>query len=266
MLYFYVPIAYSIRTRFNTWPKAIGWFFTYLFPVGLLFFILPMEYDILTKIALFVIAVLAVYTVYEIGYIENDTETIKSEKNPSLRLGEEDFVYYEMNKIKIYLFRVLLLFVFIYILHVLSNSNAFYFTISMALLLLLFKLYNGVRNRLNLFIQFFLSSIRYFSIMLLLLDKSHYVYLMIFLLTFPLLNFIEWTTKKRFFITFMSDFNDRIDALRVVYYLIILIVGIIFFKNNLFFSEYLVLVSYYLIYRTLTYFLTKKMIGKRKYK
>ena len=33
------------------------------------------------------------YCIYETGYIENDVVTVKTEKNPTLRLNKENFKY-----------------------------------------------------------------------------------------------------------------------------------------------------------------------------
>jgi len=49
-----------------------------------------------------------IYTVYEIGYIANDTETIKHETNPAMRLTANELAYYERHKHLIYGFRLML--------------------------------------------------------------------------------------------------------------------------------------------------------------
>jgi hypothetical protein len=103
-----------------------------------------------------------IFTFYEIGYIENDTETVKKEKDPTLRLSAASLEYYEKHKTVIYLSHILtgcILAAGICFAHGFGNSLIALFLAG--LLLLLFYFYNRIRNTANLYMQIFLVSIKY---------------------------------------------------------------------------------------------------------
>ena len=101
---FYVPVLYAIRTRFLKRTKLgiFFWLAEYLFPVLLSFLLANIEPISISQMLL---SVVCVYCFYEIGYIQNDCETIKKEENPTLRLSEDELKIYERNKWNIYMTR-----------------------------------------------------------------------------------------------------------------------------------------------------------------
>ena len=262
MMKFYLPFVYTFSTRLINRSQKIAWFFTYLFPVGLLFFLISnVDVTIINYkfFLVFVIGVTTIYTIYEIGYIQNDTETIKIEYCPTLRLPEEDMLYYEESKIKIYIIRIICIIFFLIILY-LFDIKIQKFGIILIILLLSFFLHNLYRSRINLLTQFFLSSIRYLSIGLLFIDVKVITDYCIFLLIFPVINIIEWFTKERFNLPFFIDMRSKIDIMRVYYYSITIVIVLFYFSHNIFYKEVLIILFYFLSYRISTFLIAQKLI------
>ena len=123
---FYVPILYSLKTRFlrRSSYGFIVWATEYLLPLMIAFGVVKAYYNIIP----IVVSIIAVYNFYEIGYIQNDCETIKKELNPTLRLNYKYLEFYENHKTSIYIFRVFLgiIFSLFFIFH---NISYFYIII-----------------------------------------------------------------------------------------------------------------------------------------
>jgi hypothetical protein len=257
MLKFYIPFIYTLETRFESRTKRIAWCFTYFIPVALTFFLI--YYNIyqhisVESIAVFLLGILTIYNTYEIGYIENDTELVKHEKNPTMRLNNSDLSYYEENKIQIYSLRIFLTIIILASLQIIQSNDSIEFAVAIFSLLVIFIIYNSTRSRLNLLLQFFLSSSRYLSVCLLILQPSNYSSFLIFVFIFPVINFIEWTTKERFKIKRLIKYHDRIYLIRVIYYTELFVIGYLCFTNNQFYIEYLTVMFYMLAYRTIVFY------------
>ncbi len=78
-----VPFAYFFLTRVATVRQKVGWTFSYLLPVLALSVLGNRTW---TTVALALLAVFAVYTAYEFGYLVNDTATVDREALPTQRL------------------------------------------------------------------------------------------------------------------------------------------------------------------------------------
>ena len=96
-IFFYLPMGYLLKTRLNSLAKFISWNIIYVFP---LFYLAYIKLNFVITIIDFVEilgSIIVVYNFYEIGYIQNDTETIKRESNPTLRVSKDELEYYEEN-------------------------------------------------------------------------------------------------------------------------------------------------------------------------
>ncbi len=108
MLFFFVPFLYFYKTRLRSIIKLISWGVIYLVPIFLsTFSFANIDYYF---ISYFVVLTLT-YNLYEIGYIQNDTETIKKEHNPTLRLSRDELFFYNNHRVYIYFFRLFISFV-----------------------------------------------------------------------------------------------------------------------------------------------------------
>lgn len=240
--YYYLSFFYFLKTRCKSNLLKLSWLFIYILPLLILNIY---EGQHVLK---FVLIVTLTYTLYELGYVYNDTETIKNEKNPTLRLDEKSLDFYEKNKLNIYSIRLLLavMLTVIYINCFGSNNIVFCW-----LIVPIFFVYNLVRNRINLVLHFFLVILRY-SLPCYLISGSTEVFFWSFLL-FPLINLLERGTEKRFNLPFMSSiiFANKTSG-RWVYYLVTTVIAAIFSTNVII----VYLSFYYFLYR----FFSLKMV------
>lgn len=233
MLMFYIPFVYAIKTRFLRRSKlgVLVWGTEYLIPVLLAMYLANQEafFTIQTLLSL-----VGVYNFYEIGYIQNDCETIKKEKHPTLRISPFGLACYEKYKVIIYGFRlvigVLLSCIFIY-------WNVSYVVIlSFWSIIPIYMLYNGIRGRINLYFIVVLTAYRY--CMPLFLFTSTYsqnwgISILVLFLSYPIIKLIEICSggkglpQERWTKFFMSHYDKRF-SFRIKYY-VTLSIGICLF-------------------------------------
>lgn len=258
---FYLPFCYTLFIRFSKVSQFISWVAIYIIPT-LLVFLSFYEKGMFSFLLCYFLSVMLVYNYYEIGYIQNDTETIKKENNPTLRLTMIQLQYYKSHFVLIYSSRMFWGILLSLLLYLLSDFVS-YFLCSSILLLLLYQVYNNVRNRFTLFLHFLLVIIRYWAIILYFpISLSFMCYL---LLLFPVLNLLERSSESRFHIPYISyliaNRND-IPLFRVKYYLTLLFLMLIleiFTKIPL---VILFLSFYFFSYRIIVCFFMKKKIIK----
>ena len=222
MLFFFVPFLYFYKTRLRSIIKLISWGVIYLVPIFLsTFSFANIDYYF---ISYFVVLTLT-YNLYEIGYIQNDTETIKKEHNPTLRLSRDELVFYNNHRVYIYFVRLFISFVLTIALafFVYDKINA----ILVWSILLIFFFYNHVRSRLNLAIHFLLVVFRFVFPVYVITSNVMLLFIMIFI--FPVPNLIERTSEEKFgFLKLNKTIRPNISFFRVVYYFFLsLFMGII---------------------------------------
>lgn len=230
-LSFYLPFMYSIKTRFPTIPRFVSWLIIYFFPVlfsfcfffdGNVFF--PLIYRSFISIAL-------VYTLYEIGYIYNDTETVKKELKPTLRLDKKLVEYYEIHKILIYSCRFVVAIFLSCIIYMFYHSILF-LAFAWSLIPLYF-LYNTFRSRINIPLHFLLVTVRFCSIILIFSDKFPFIPFLMMAFIFPVINTLERCSEKRFNLPYFEGLflTNRKDG-RYKYYSILLCVSLALLAND----------------------------------
>ena len=230
---FYIPLFFAISTRFLRRSKlgVIVWTTEYLIPVLLSMLTLSLtNFNIVTAI----IAILSTYNLYEIGYIQNDCETIKKETKPTRRLSESQLNYYESHKYFIYGFRFLIglgatvLFV--------SFGIGWYGICVMWLVIPYYCVYNYLRKRVNLYLLLPLITYRYCFPLYLYgnnTEEQLILVLIILFVAYPLPTFIEICSDgkgnhpEKWTKLFMRDFEKRF-IFRVWYYLVLSLICILF--------------------------------------
>lgn len=239
---FYIPFLYFYKSRLKSIKKLISWFFIYIIPIIISYLFLFQDENIINII----IYLIGIYTIYEIGYIYNDTETIKKEENPTIRLSLEQIKFYENNKLSIYLFRLIFSFCMILLLRNAIDLNLA--ICSYILLFVLFYIYNNIRSILNLPLHFLLVIIRFSSFILVFGQSFKLFVLSIFI--FPVLNLIERAGELRFgLITLQHDFFSNHNRFRIIYYSLLFLASYMMFG----FYYWLSVVSFYmLIYRVIS--------------
>ena len=259
MLKFFIPILYTVETRYARHSlKGLMLFLAiYLIPQ----FILMACFSI-SEMWLWPIAIILVLDLYEIGYIQNDTETIKNEVNPTIRLSDKELLFYESYKMVIYCWRIFwgmaLSFVFYYY----WDSSIYICAILCILwfLIPLYYLYNSIRNVWNLPLLTVLTSYRIILPTLLCSSSITFLELLYMYLIYPFPTLLQQLSMGKFGIKlsnhiigfFIENYNNRY-LYRVKYYFLLAIVIFILISLNLIGIECLILPSYFFILRVILY-------------
>jgi hypothetical protein len=256
---FYLPFLYLISTRL----AKPGRLFSYVFLLIILpvcFALINYPFISLRYILNLLIGLLIIHNFYEIGYIQNDTETIKFELNPTLRLSQKSLKYYYNNKFKIYFLRIM---IFLMLVVLLLSTNfsvisTLLFTSISLLIPIIFIIYNFIRNKLNLILHLILNVLKFTSIQFIVLDYFDEFTFAISILAYPLINFIDRSAHPRFSKRISNIYNR--PKFRFLYYLfisfILSILTFVFNTNIVFLFIFYIL----LIYRMLLFFLIEKQI------
>ena len=222
---FYIPFAYYYAVRLGTVPKLLSWMLLYLMPTA---FYSAWGYNGSWSLwtANYLLVLLAVFSLYEFGYIYNDTRAIRNEELPAIRLYRRNFLHFDRWHGVILGVRILVSAAALSALYYLNaNNERFWFVAASILLMCLcFSIYNCWRNKYNVWFYPILVCSRYIPF-LLLYELSWLPYLLLFL-SFPLLNALErfsmprhrWPGMRRL----IPDEQSK-TRFRVVYYMLTLI-------------------------------------------
>lgn len=254
--FFYLPVVYTYVTRLKRLSRLFSWGMIYVLPVAYSCLCLQTAWEG-RSVLICLLGMIAVYNFYEVGYIENDTETIKRESAPTLRLDEEARDYYEVHKKGIYGMRLLWGGALAGILYVVSPEppQVLVFMGVIGCLLPLYRIYNHIRNRGNLYMHILLVTIRYGSCLLLFWGEGSWRVLGLVWFAFPVPNFIERAATPRFAQYWATRLVEKkgMAFYRVVYYALACGVAIILAGCSVLEAKDLVLFFYYLIYRFLIF-------------
>jgi hypothetical protein len=265
MFRFVIPGYYLFHSRLNKTSEKFSWIIITPIPI---FFIVWFLSDIIffSLVTTFIISFFIMISIYEIGYIENDTITIEKESAPTLRLKEQDLVNIQNNHGKIVGTKVFIALILIFLLYQLAkiwliDFALLQFLFSLILLRIIFYLHNSMRNRWNILTFFCLSSLKYSIIPLLFVPTQTFLAISVFLLfVFPVVRTIEFSTKRRFRLYWLTNKIDDFEMFRVEYYAIL--VGVTFLLFLLTKADTLLLFLcvyfYFLFYRAGTLVLVKK--------
>lgn len=226
MLMFYIPFLYAIESRFLRRSKlgVLVWGTEYLIPVLLAMYLANQEafFTIQTLLSL-----VGVYNFYEIGYIQNDCETIKKEKHPTLRISPFGLACYEKYKFLIYEIR-LVIGMFLSCIFIYWNVS-YVIILSFWSIIPIYMIYNKIRGRINLYFIAVLTTYRYCMPLLLFTstyDSNWEISFGILFLSYPIIKLIEICAggkglpQERWTKFFMSHYNKRF-SFRIKYYIIL---------------------------------------------
>jgi hypothetical protein len=199
----------------------------YLFPLALLGYLLGAA--TLSAQLLLLFGVVITYNYYDVGYIYNDTETIKKEKSPTIRLDPACLEHYRQYKVLVYFVRHLFglsgLAALLLMRDSISVRQFFIFFASMVLMNLAYYLYNNVRNYTNLIISPILTFLRHAGPLLLVLKVDQYGTLATCVtLAFVLPNFLCWLAKPRFRFLQLQARLENYDKTRAGYFFLAVLV------------------------------------------
>ncbi len=136
----------------------------------------------------YTLVLLATFSLYELGYIFNDTVAVRRESQPSLRLSETETRYFFAHQWQIIGIRVLTAAACIWALYII-HYPIYALLCALSLMGALFALYNHWRNRYNVFLYIWLVCSRYLPFMCL-SEHGMSEYILLFI-SYPLLIGIE---------------------------------------------------------------------------
>lgn len=224
---FYIPFGYYYIVRLGTLPKLLSWILIYIVPTA--FYAAIPHAGSLTHFTLsYLLVLLATFSLYECGYIFNDTISIRKEKQPALRLYPANFEHFNQRKYLIFGSRLFYALMALTGLHFLGTNNHSLLMLCASLLLmcLLFALYNAWRNRYNVWLYPFLVCSRYIPFMLL-SQHDWWIYLLLFV-SFPLLNALERFSMPRYrwpIMRILIPSESSKTLFRACYYGIVLLIA-----------------------------------------
>ena len=237
-LVFYVPFLYIYLVRCGAACKFVSLLFVlYLVPT-FYFFSLHLGLG-WSQIYLYLLAFLLIYGLYELGYLQNDTETVKNEVVPSLRLYEHNFKHYEQNKKLIYSVRILWCLA-LSILIVFANgfnTGSCLFLVSAWSIAFVYQLYNRIRNRWNLFYLVLLTLARYFSYIFLFINTVKMSHVIALFFAYSFLKIVESAVRRRYGINWLLALfggKENFTVIRVRYYLVATLLSLILVLAGLF--------------------------------
>ena len=230
---FLMPMLYSFHTRYKGQVGISAWGVKYFIPV----LFISLGLCSFSSIR-FILGVLFLYSLYEIGYIQNDCETIKKENNPTIRLGFDDLTFYEHHKVFIYIVRLLETVVLCCLLYDLGISVVALLCGLMTLPV--FLLYNKVRSGFSLAIHLILMLFRYSVPVFISIGYFSLKVLLFILVIYPLTLFVERSVKGKFgyrntfFAKYlMHEYEDRY-IFRVKYYVALIVLTVFFICFSVF--------------------------------
>jgi hypothetical protein len=256
---FYIPFMYLYAVRLGTVAKFLSILIIYTIPT-FYFFILHTGLHA-SSILVYFISFLLIYGLYETGYLQNDTETIKNEKNPALRLYKHNYDYYEKHKYFIYATRMLWCVVLSFVMLILNGFTiySYSFLVSAWAIIFAYQAYNRVRNNWGLLWLFILTVLRYFSYIYLFLDVISIQHVVALFLSYPLLKYMEMAARPRHSIKLLLKIlpnkqnftinRVRYGLLMLLSSFLLMLVGFFSFLDCIFFL-------YFFAYRFSIYFLT----------
>lgn len=276
MIKYCIPFYYLFKSRLTTIYEKISWVLIYPVPVGFVCYSASDVIEFQQFAVMFILSIVVFNTIYEIGYIVNDTVTINKEHTPEIRISGNEIKSLSVNWKKIALgrgaFSIVLVAIIYYLDMVYSSElNILAFISLVSLVSGFFYLHNTIRSKWNVITFFMLSFGKYVSPLVLFVSTNNFcAYLLISLFMFPVLRTIEHSTKVRYGIKPLIDFVGVIDNFRVKYYAImfIILLAISFLyrshlKNDSTMLVALTVFGYFLVYRIASLYMIKKNIYRR---
>ena len=173
----------------------------------------------------YALLLIAVFSLYELGYITNDTEAIHREEQPAIRLYEQNFAHFAKYRFWIYLAHIGCALIATCILCAYNHAVLLPIIACEVAVLVLFAAYNRWRSKYNVWLYPILVFSRYLPFMLL-YEFDWFATLMLFI-SFPLLNWLERFSMPRYRFPVMRTLiptEESKTAFRVNYYSLVLII------------------------------------------
>ena len=165
---FYIPFGYFYTVRLGSVWKLLSWMLVYIMPTAF-YAALPHTGSWGSFGLCYLLVLLAVFCLYECGYIYNDTVSIHKEAHPAIRLYPDNFAHFHKYRHLIFGVRFIYSLLALGGLWLVSGDGLAVLRVgaSIGLMCVLFAIYNAWRNRYNVWLYPFLVCSRYVPFMLL---------------------------------------------------------------------------------------------------
>ncbi|MBL4681814.1 MAG: hypothetical protein JKY88_13965 [Pseudomonadales bacterium] len=216
---FYLSFAYFFTTRLVSPLKMLSWIAIY--PVPILIAIVLFTGDLSWEIILTaILGMCATYTLYELGYLQNDASTIIKEKNPTIRLEPSAILYVRNRWIGILVCRLFLCGILVALIRQFNPAGFEVFLMSLLIIALTFLIYNELRSWINVPLHFLLVCGRFCGPALLIIPDPAFLAYLVFI--FPLINLLERGAEPRYNLSWLQDhvLSNQTSG-RWIYYLVI---------------------------------------------
>ncbi|MES1926955.1 hypothetical protein [Salinisphaera sp. T31B1] len=226
ILFAVVPGGYLLRSRLAGKTARISWFLINPVVIGMAsVWVTAMAFP--QFMLTFVLAFLAWQSIYEIGYLENDIQTVKRESAPTLRLSPEVHLalgaqYGLVVGIK-WLVAALLLAVLGWLdaQHVVT-LHVVVFAVLLAITRMAFRAHNTVRSRTNIATYFALAVLKYAALPVGFNESESTFWLVVVLcLIFPAVRTIEHACKMKYGFPRLARWVGDFHRFRVFYYMVL---------------------------------------------
>lgn len=218
---FIIPFNYLFFSRLKT--KAEAYSLICIYPLFLGFFIFGIyRVHFSESASLYLILLMMWMSIYEIGYLVNDSITVHREKYPNFRISLYDIKYIKINFAKILIGRVI---IFAWLCGIvlatdkLSMPNLLLNILYVGLGGFVFFLHNSIRSRWNIATYLLLCILKYIYPMVFLLGWDYGIEpYVIIILSFPILRSMEHSAKPKYNFKSWINFIGCLDRCRVYYY------------------------------------------------
>ena len=188
---FTIPMIYSFYTRY----KGVAGFFAWLIKYFLPCLLVSLVYEDFSIFHFFG-GIVYIYEFYELGYIQNDCETIKKESNPTLRLSQDELSVYERYKFYCIIIRLIEITIISY--YLFTSGVKISILLVYACTLIVFIIYNNVRNGFCLVIHLVLLMLRYSAPLVIAINRFDVLPISLLFFIYPITLFIERSVKGKF--------------------------------------------------------------------
>lgn len=248
----FLPFGYGFNTRAKTPVHRLSFLALILAPIVLNVSLMTrMQFDLV----IFVLAFLAMYVTYEVGYIFNDVYTANKEKKPTQWLDDDKVAYVHDKFPLLVAMRGLYVSVILVVLYIYKIPNYELFIIGLALMTVAFSFHNYFRGKQNVFTDGALQFFKYTIVLLPFgagMNLALYVLFIYFEIAFE--RTLEFAIGKKHFLKVLQKYN--IDNLRIVYYIILFILSMILIAMNKEIISLAIGTFYLLLYRVFCKLLT----------
>lgn len=226
---FYIPTIYLFKVRLEgNIRKFLSWWFLLIVPTLGYTLLIDDSMSLMGLLRFFILS-FSVVSYYELGYMQNDTLSLSREKDPTIRLKDEEYDYCLFHLPNIIVTRLIIVAILLIIYVVISPCGlALAVTLfSFLILLPIFGIYNNIQGLFSVLFYPILVSARYLVPICPCVGRQNFwIITLLILLSYPFEIGIERFSmpKKRFGLMARIIPNEKSKArFRALYYLVILI-------------------------------------------